>query len=281
MYRKPFNESIVEYENNAAVHAYTQEENRRKEEKQKELKQQQETAQQLKELYGQGSTEPEKLSSEQVDKKDGNQVVDTINTVNPLTTSLLPYQQMLGEAASYIRIFRSIIHWDESFYAFLILNTSVAVGIIFLFVPWGWVLRWLFRLMIWIFLGPWMKLVDLYVLPKMFGTDLDKYKRLANFAKEQLDSIGISKETILKKREEVYKHRAMKRYMFGKYSVQVPRFKDYHYRDTPLPESSATPVLGNREIIIHKRYPGQTLTGEMIPTWCDKDKEFSIQKKNK
>jgi len=126
-----------------------------------------------------------------------------------------------------------------------------------------------------------MKLVDLYVLPKLFGTGLDKDEMLANFAKEQLDSIGISKETILKKREEVYKHRAMKRYMFGKYSVEVPRFKDYRYRDTPLPESSATLVLGNREIITHKRYPGQNLTGEMIPTWGDKNQELSNQKKNK
>lgn len=70
----------------------------------------------------------------------------------------------------------------------------------------------------------WMKLVDLYVLPKLFGTGLDKDEMLANFAKEQLDSIGISKETILKKREEIYKHRAMKRYMvriFRLFSIEI------------------------------------------------------------
>ena len=58
-----------------------------------------------------------------------------------------------------------------------------------------------------------MKLVDLYVLPKIFGTELDKDKMLANFAKDKLDSIGITKETILRKREDVYKQQAMKRYM--------------------------------------------------------------------
>ena len=51
--------------------------------------------------------------------------------------------------------------------------------------------------------------------------------------------------------------------------MTVPRFKDYRYRDIPLPESSATPVLEDREITIEKRQPGQTLTGEMIPKWGD------------
>merc|ERR1711865_754900 len=148
-------------------------------------------------------------------------------------------------------------------------NACIMLGILFLYVPWGFITRWFFRLAIWIFLGPWMKLVDLYVLPKLFGTTLNKDQLLTKFAREKLDSIGVSKETILKKREDVYKQRAMKKYMFGRYSVTVPRFKDYRYRDTPLPESSATPVLEDREITIEKRQPGQALTGEMIPKWGD------------
>lgn len=62
----------------------------------------------------------------------------------------------------------------------------------------------------------------------------------------------------------------------------VPRFKDYRYCDTPLPESSATPVLEDIEIITNKIYPGQTLTGEMIPTWGDglDKKRFSNGKKS-
>jgi hypothetical protein len=74
-------------------------------------------------------------------------------SVNPLATSLLPIQQMLGQIASYIRILRSIVSWDERINAFLILNSSIAIGVIFLFIPWGWVARWFFRLTIWTFLG--------------------------------------------------------------------------------------------------------------------------------
>ena len=55
--------------------------------------------------------------------------------------------------------------------------------------------------------------MDLYVLPKLFGTTLNKDQLLTKFAREKLDSIGVSKETILKKREDVHKQRAMKEYM--------------------------------------------------------------------
>jgi hypothetical protein len=150
---RAFPESIAEYENEAAVRAYDEELKRRHEEEQEILKQRQETARQLTELYGQGATEPDDLSAIRVTKKDVNIVNDMISSVNPLSTSLLPIQQMLGHTASYIRILHSILSWDESIYAFLILNASIAVGIIFLFVPWGWIARWFFRLTIWIFLG--------------------------------------------------------------------------------------------------------------------------------
>ena len=117
------------------------------------LKQRQETARQLTELYGRGATEPDDLSAERFTKKDVNIVNDMLYSVNPLAASLLPIQQMLGQIASYIRILRSIVSWDERINAFLILNSSIAVGVIFLFIPWGSVARWFFRLTIWIFLG--------------------------------------------------------------------------------------------------------------------------------
>ena len=153
IYGKAFPESIAEYENEAAVRAYDEELKRRYEEEQELLKQRQETARQLTELYGRGATEPEDLSAERFTKKDVNIVNDMLYSVNPLAASLLPIQQMLGQIASYIRILRSIVSWDERINAFLILNSSIAVGVIFLFIPWGWVARWFFRLTIWIFLG--------------------------------------------------------------------------------------------------------------------------------
>mmetsp|Transcript_14702 Transcript_14702/g.30086 ORF Transcript_14702/g.30086 Transcript_14702/m.30086 type:complete len:637 (-) Transcript_14702:35-1945(-) len=267
LYSKSFPSTIYQFENEAAVVKYEQETKLRYEEEQEILKQRRETDKQLSELYGEGATEPEDLSTGIVTKKSVNIIIDKINSVNPLATMLLPIQQMLGNTASMIRILRSVISWDESIYAFLILNFSIVFGIIFLFIPWDWLTHWLSRIVIWFFLGPWMKLVDLYVLPRDLGTHLDKDKMLTNYAKKQLDSLGLTKETILKKREQFYKERAMKRYMFGKYSVKVPRYKDYRYRDTPLPESSATPILKVQETKVLKQSPGQYLMGEMIPTW--------------
>eukprot|EP00536_Pseudo-nitzschia_multiseries_P010292 jgi/Psemu1/319826/estExt_fgenesh1_pm.C_3080005 len=274
--------AISAFENEAAVVRYDEEMKRRFEEEQEILKRRQETAQQLSEFYGAGSTEPEDLSAESETKRVGSIIMDKINAVNPLATSLLPIQQMLGNTASFIRILRSLVSWDESIYAFLILNVSLVLGITFLFIPWDLLTRCSLRILIWCLLGPWMKLIDLFVLPRYFGTDLDKDKLLANYAKEQIDSLGLTKDAILRKKEEVYKERSMKRYMFGEYSVMVPRYKDYRYRDTPLPESSATPVLEVQDIKISKKWPGQRLMGDMIPIWgvgLDQRKQTKRKKK--
>ena len=153
MKSKPIAESISPNENVAVVIAYEEENKRRYQEEQEILNARHETAQQLTALYGQGATMTEDISTDRVTKIDGNLVTDLINSVNPLATNLLPYQQMTGRVASWIRIFRSIITWDENFAAFYILNACIMLGILFLYVPWGFITRWFFRLAIWIFLG--------------------------------------------------------------------------------------------------------------------------------
>ena len=114
-----------------------------------------------------------------------------------------------------------------------------------------------------------MKLVDLFVLPKLLGTDVDEDEALQKLARAKLADLGVAKEAILKQREKILKERAMKKYMFGRFSVKVPRFKEFRYRDTPLPESYATSKPLHEEVKIKKRSHGQTLEGDMVPTWGD------------
>ena len=114
-----------------------------------------------------------------------------------------------------------------------------------------------------------MKIVDVYVIPMMVGGD-DKDEALRQLAVSKFEEFGQARKAILMKKESIMKRRAMKRYMFGRFATKVPQFKEYRYRDVPLPESYASQMSGDRKnVTITKRSHGQTLVGEMIPTWGD------------
>jgi hypothetical protein len=254
---------ISEHENEAAIRAYQEEMNRRFEQEKEQLKERQEAAKALSEFLAGGTTQPEDVSGDLETKLPGNR------TINPMAIALLPVQQALGQVCSVVRIIRSVLMWDESYLAFIIWNSCLLVGFIFLFVPWHFLVRCTARILVWTLLGPWMKLVDVYVLPRILGTNMDKDEALQKLARDQLQNLGVAKEALLRKKEDIMKERALKQYMFGKFSVKVPRFKDFRYRDVPLPESYATSLISYDEIKVKKRSHGQTLQGDMVPIWGD------------
>jgi hypothetical protein len=265
-------EDIADHENEAAVRRYEEEAQRRQENEEAMLKQRQEQAKVVAEFMQGGSTHPEDVSDDHETKLGGGP------TINPMAMALLPIQRILGQTCRVVRIVRSIVMWDESYIAFLLVNVCVVAGIACLWVPWSFLSRWTARILIWTLLGPWMALVDLYVLPKIVGDIEDKDEALRKMARTEFENMGIAKEAILRRREAIMKHRAMKRYMFGKFAVRVPQFKEYRYRDVPLPESSARRVAGYQQITIAKRSHGQTLVGDMIPTWGDALDKTKIKK---
>ena len=77
-------------------------------------------------------------------------------------------------------------------------------------------------------------------------------------------------------RENFAKRKAMQTYMFGRYALKVPILKQDRFIDLPLAESFAQPYketdfslaeLAFQEAgYTKKRFPGQTLVGDMIPT---------------
>ncbi|KAG7337322.1 C2 domain containing protein [Nitzschia inconspicua] len=254
---------IAEYENEAAIRAYEEEMERRMEEEQQKQKDRQAAAKALSEFLDSDSTPPEDVDAELETK------LPARHNINPLAVYILPIQQILGQICKAVRIVRSVLMWDESYLAFIIWNACFLVGLIFLFVPWHFLARWTARILVWTILGPWMKLVDWFVLPWLLGTNMGKDDALQKLAKEQLENLGIAKEAIIRKREEIMKERALKRYMFGKYAIKVPRYKTFRYRDNPLPESHATSRISRQEIRIKKRIHGQSVEGDMVPTWGD------------
>ena len=201
-------------------------------------------------------------------------------SVDPFKSILFPVQQSLAVVCQYLRLLRWIMYWEECYISFWLTAGCFLVSIIFLFVPWFFLLKWSSRLVIWIFFGPWMKLVDIFYVSKLENLteeERDKQK-LANRLKRQLETEDARSDARIK-REKATKLKAMKTYMFGKYIARIPVLKEDRFKDIPLAESYAVPYkptplplseIAMQEAGYHRtRLPGQHLVGDMIPRMED------------
>ena len=75
---------------------------------------------------------------------------------------LLPYQQRLSGYCNKMRYVRNVLTWNESIVSFFLTLSFFGAAFVALFVPWRFLLLWTSRLVVWIFLGPWMRLADLF-----------------------------------------------------------------------------------------------------------------------
>eukprot|EP00934_Nitzschia_sp_Nitz4_P005692 Nitzschia sp. Nitz4//scaffold348_size17284//6198//9518//NITZ4_008842-RA/size17284-processed-gene-0.10-mRNA-1//-1//CDS//3329548688//5682//frame0 len=200
--------------------------------------------------------------------------------LNPLAIVLLPIQKILGMVCKSLRIASSIVLWNESIYAFIIVNSCLVLGIALIWVPWGFILKWTFRILVWVLLGPWMKLVDIYYMKELEAESTSEiFKKMAEQKLEQVNQI---RNAALQRKESVVKSQALKRFMFGKFVTRVHKLKDYRYPDCPLPESYAKPRdHKSAQIVIERRSHGQTLVGDMIPVWGDAVDEVKEKSENK
>jgi len=165
---------------------------------------------------------------------------------------------------------KSIILWDESFFAFWIATLSFAGSIAICWVPWAWLFRWILRIAAWVILGPWMAIVDRYYFredPNM--TDEEKDEAVRQRLHERFEEAKKAASFFQIRREKALKIKAFSKYMFGKFLVRVPRMSKDLYKDTPLPVSYAMPYKKlepkQMPIKIDKRIYGQALSGDMIP----------------
>jgi len=260
---KDIPDDIAEFENEGAIREYEAEIERHYEQEKALAKETAERAEAVGDFLKGGSSNPEDVQEDLSTKVDGGP------SINPLAAALLPIQQALGEVCKVVRIARSLLMWDESHLAFIIANACLLLSFVCLWIPWSFFVRWTSRTLVWTLLGPWMKLVDIYVIPRMFGDNADPDEALRQYARQQVLNLALANEAVLQKREDVMKERAMRRYMFGRYAVKVPAWKEYRYRDVPLPESHAKPCREPQKIKIRKRSHGQTLKMNITPTWGD------------
>jgi hypothetical protein len=197
-------------------------------------------------------------------------------SIDPFKPILYPVQQTLAMICRYIRHARYVLFWEECYISFWVVTACFIVGTIFLFVPWFFLMTWTARALVWIFFGPWMKLVDIFYIRKikpLSQEEIDNKKLLELERRRLITSEALVDARI--KRENAAKLKAMKTYLFGKFISRVPVLKEDRYRDIPLPESTAVPYtpppvplseMAMREAGYRRtRLPGQHLVGDMIP----------------
>mmetsp|Transcript_23343 Transcript_23343/g.36135 ORF Transcript_23343/g.36135 Transcript_23343/m.36135 type:complete len:1112 (+) Transcript_23343:197-3532(+) len=193
-------------------------------------------------------------------------------TLNPTTAYLYPIQQWLGIIINALRITKNIVIWEESYLSFWFAVTSFILSVLSLFVPWSLLVKWTMRITVYVFFGPWMKLVDIYYYQINESEESERENRLKSERQEYLADQILQAQLV---RENNTKLRDFKQYMFGEHITKVNIMKKDRFRDKPLPESSAVVYkpeikslgsLAMQEGGYHQvRVDGQHLVGEMIP----------------
>mmetsp|Transcript_14620 Transcript_14620/g.22396 ORF Transcript_14620/g.22396 Transcript_14620/m.22396 type:complete len:508 (-) Transcript_14620:87-1610(-) len=188
-------------------------------------------------------------------------------------TLLFPIQKKLMLVCKHLKFVGNIVTWEESYLSFWVTVSSIVLSVVFLIVPWRLVVFWCARICAWTILGPWMKLVDLYL------------KGVEEMKKRNREYEKVREEEVIKmqmygarvKLEDEEKMRDMKIHKFGRFIVRVPQRSLARRKDIPLPESyakhfippSRRSVLGIQVAGIEEEYetvlPGQHLTGSMVP----------------
>jgi len=195
--------------------------------------------------------------------------------LNPAKVYLFPIQNILRVACNGLRIFKNILLWEECYISFWITLSSFVLSVILFFVPWGFLIKWTLRIIVWVAFGPWMKLADIYYFSE---NDEQRHARMETLRLERQKWLDQLKNDAMISREKTAKLRDFKQYLFGKYICRVNILKKDRYYDIPLPTSSATVYdpksmsvgeLAMQEAGYHRtRVDGQHLIGDMIPKVC-------------
>ena len=203
--------------------------------------------------------------------------------LTPFKDILLPVQLLLYQSVVISRVATSIVCWYDCVAAFWIVTIALVLCFTAFFIPWAFLFHWTFTIVAWTFLGPWMKLVDIFFIDNVDNMTYIERKALVEADyKKRYDSILGESKIIRLLKENSMKMRDMEKYMFGQYVARFPIFKEERFRSIPLSGGSAVPILDPSTlppVNIVRRINGQRLQGEMIPKREHKAKEFKEAKR--
>ncbi|KAL7554718.1 hypothetical protein ACHAWF_018241 [Thalassiosira exigua] len=171
---------------------------------------------------------------------------------------LLPYQQILSGYCNRVRYIRNVLNWTEESVSFYFTLVFFGAGFVALFIPWGFLFRWTTRIIVWVFLGPWMRIFDMLYPEESEAVKSKAKKQAMKMFHEQHQAAKILRENALKMK-------AFRVKLFGNFITRLPEFNLTRHEDVPLPESSAKPYRSDEKIKCTRFVPSQDLTGTMIP----------------
>lgn len=232
---------------------------RRKKEKEDAAKQEEEFALQM-------AQEQEMAEdAENMGGKKGGLKIDPVQAM--LKQHLYPIQKQVRPIVYMLRVVKNVVLWQEAYYTFWIVTACFAGSLLLIWVPWSFFIRWSLRIGVFFGLGPWMYFVDKYVIKTNWN--MTKEEREAAFKAKmeaRYQEVLASASVFMIRKETAVKMKSMKQYMFGKFLVRVPQFREDLYDDVPLPSSSCEPYfLSKKPVPIKQRKFGQQLVGDMIP----------------
>ena len=192
-------------------------------------------------------------------------------------------QQGLQSMCCYLRIVRNIATWKSYNYSFVIMVRFFVIGIALALFPITFVFRWICRIVVFTFLGPWMKIIDLYFVQPFYPTSTDKrdLNEYQDFIFDKFyDATNVMnklKHKIRLAEEEALKLKDMKEVRFGNFTEEVKVMDLERHASIPEPTSTARPFASDTASQEHgyryipmdsvrvKRWCGQRLYGSMIP----------------
>uniref|UniRef100_A0A7S0KZP6 Uncharacterized protein n=1 Tax=Asterionellopsis glacialis TaxID=33640 RepID=A0A7S0KZP6_9STRA len=155
---------------------------------------------------------------------------------------------MLYYMCTYLRMFRNLITSNSSsshrFTMYLIF-----AGTFWLVMPMEAIILWSARAFAWTFLGPWMKLVDIWYVHQYYRTT-EELKEDPVFRGTNLETLFASSKfqemakSVRIAAEDARKLKDMREHRFGKWSEVIPTVDMSRFPSVPSDASTAEPYLG-------------------------------------
>jgi hypothetical protein len=140
----------------------------------------------------------------------------------PFKSVLFPAQMTLYRVCVTLRVASSIILWNDSIAAFWIVTVALLSSLLVAWIPWAFIFRWGFKIFVYVVLGPWMKLVDIFYVHKLQNMTPGELKAKAEADYQRRYDLLLG-ETYIRKllKENWLKLQDITKYMFGEASTVV------------------------------------------------------------
>jgi len=184
---------------------------------------------------------------------------------------LYPLQKQLAQIIYGLRLVEKVLSWDHIYISFWITTIAIMLSIGSLFI-WDQVYLWTKRVIVYGFLTPWVKIIDICYIRKLERlTKAEKEARIREkkrLARNQFRKGYIQTQTA---KEELLKSTSMKKHLFGEHILAVPdMYSPERFPSQPRFESYANPSYIDPQISFDRaktKYVllGQKVSGAMVP----------------